>query len=205
MKRARRSATLAVLALAVAGHAVLLAMLALESPDLRFRITPSDRQAVWVTLAPPLPQPVKPSPPNRRPPPQPSAPSLPSVLPPAPPAAPARATIELPNLARPVFRAWPRPLPGGVNWGAAEDGCDDPGHHLTPEQRERCLHRWGEPSQQIAEIAPLISPEGKAEFDRRIRCRDKIDKAPVPVGAEAEPETLAHFLPSLRECPLADR
>jgi hypothetical protein len=102
-----------------------------------------------------------------------------------------------------VFRVWPRPLPGGTDWGGT--GCDDPVRHLSPEQREHCLKRWGSPNQQIAEIPAMIAKEGRIEFDRRAHCRDKYDNAPVPIGAaETARETLGHN-PNFAECPLADR
>jgi hypothetical protein len=147
------------------------------------------------------------APPPARKPPRQREPQAPPTFP-APPPAPASAppaVIELPNLARPVFRVWPRPLPGGVNWGGLGDFCDDPVRRLSPQARERCLKRWREPSQQIAEIAPLIAKEGQIEFDRRIHCRDKYDNAPIPIGAaETARETLG-YIPGFKECPPADR
>ena len=202
MKRARRSRTLAVLVLAVVAHGVLFALLAIKTAGFVFRPQPApERLAIDVTLASPV---VFPPLRARKP-----AQAKPTPAPPASqPAAqaPTVAQTELPNLAKPVFRVWPRALPGGVNWGGFDVGCDDPAaHHLTAAQREHCRTRWGEPSQQIAEIAPLIGKEKQAEFERRIWCRDKYELAGVPIGAAEDfRQTLGH-IPSMKECPLEDR
>jgi hypothetical protein len=199
MKRAKRSTTLAVFVLAIMAHGLLVAMLTLERPELVFRRPTGEPPAIAVTLTPPPV--VQPRPRRLRRKPEHAAAVAPSApQPPAPVAA-----GDLPNLARPVFRVWPRALPGGVNWGSAVDSCDNPVRPLTPEERERCRKRWGSQEQQIAEIPPLIDKEGRIEFDRRIHCRDKYENAPVPIGAaETARETLGSS-PSFRECPPADR
>jgi hypothetical protein len=206
--RSRRSRTLTVFVLAVAAHVALLALLALEQPELVFRPGPAvDRQAVVISLAPPplfAPPPARKRPRRHEPQPPPTLPSEP----PAPAAAAPPAPIELPDLARPVFRVWPRPLPGGVNWGGLGDFCDDPAHRLSPEARERCLKRWAKPTQQIAEIPPMIAREGKIEFDRRIHCREVYENAPLPVGTQMSDNGMFAGLgraPSFKECPPADR
>jgi hypothetical protein len=205
MKRTRRATTLTVFVLAIAGHALLIAMLALERPQVGFRIGPG-LPPVRVSLMPPTPPAAASKPPSRRPPPPPSVPTLPIPVPPAPVAPQASAPVELPNLARPVFRVWPRPLPGGTDWGGT--GCDDPVRHLSPEQREHCLKRWGSPNQQIAEIPAMIARDKQAAFDRRIWCRDKYNDAPVPIGTDASQNTMFPGLgynPSLKDCPPGDR
>jgi hypothetical protein len=204
MKRAKRSTTVAVFVLAVVGHGLLIALLTLERPQFRF-LPPAlpERRTVEVTLTPlprvPLPKPPPNRPrisPERAPPAAPPAPAPPISVPAAP--------RELPNLARPVFRVWPRPLPGGVDWGGT--GCDDRnGRHLTDEQKEKCLKRWGSPSQVVAELPPMIAKQVKGEFDRRLHCQKAYDDAPVPIGAQPTAKATMGYIPSFKECPPGDR
>ena len=188
--------------LAVAAHAVLLALLGLERPGLWLRPRPTlDRLAIDITLAPPL---VFPPPPARKPSSRKPAPAAPSSQLPTPAAVIAES--ELPNLAKPVFRVWPRTLPGGVDWGGLDVGCDDPAaHHLSPEAKARCRQRWSKPSQQIAEIGPLIARDKQADFERRTWCRDKYELAGVPIGTADTFQQSLGYVPNFKDCPIGDR
>lgn len=221
MRRAKRSPIPAAL-LVLAGHAVMLALLALDAPDLVLAPTGATPEGVIVRLAPPMPLP-----PAARLKPRKVDPDRPSpieVPPPAPvlPAPEPAPESEAPNLARPVFRTWPRPLPGGVDWtGATAFGCDDPdAYHLSKEAREKCLRRWARPAEPRREIAAAISRDKREAFERRIRCRDAYELAPVPSGTasseRARPLGSPNFNPpasltglgsppSLKDCPPGER
>ena len=127
MARCSRCRTIAALAAVAAGHGLLAAWLALFQPTLKFHARPDlDRQAVLVTLARLPAAALTPRP--RRPvrPPRVEAPILPAAAPAPGPTTLAEALPEdLPNLARPVFRVWPRPLPPGVDWSGPKLGCAD--------------------------------------------------------------------------------
>jgi hypothetical protein len=225
MRRTARSRMLTALAV-VAAHVLMVALLALEVPTLITGAAGPAPQGVTVTLAPPF------SPQTRAPPSQPKPPRVeadtpsPLAAPQVRPSTPAEARtaaaegVELPNLARPVFRTWPRPLPGGVDWGSATGfGCDDPdAYHLSAKAREKCLERWGREPRR--EIAALIGKEKRGAFERRMRCRDEYELAPVPSGTTPSgktapigspmfnpPASLAGLgsNPSLKDCPLSDR
>ncbi len=220
MKRAKRPPIPTAL-LVLAGHVVVLALLALEVPGLMtppMRTTP---EGVVIRLAPPLPVP-----PSAQPRPRKFDASVPSPIqipPPAPPTPqPPQAEAEAPNLAKPVFRTWPRPLPGGTDWTSAlAFGCDDPdAYHLSKEAREKCLKRWAKPANPPQQIAALMPREKREAFARRARCRDAYELAPVPSGTAsserekpigspmlnppAEMTGLGHP-PSVRDCPPGER
>jgi hypothetical protein len=193
---------LAVLALCVLAHGLVLALLAIEIPVIRTGPeAPPERFAVPIFLQPlPFISPPKPKPPKRKPKEEEPAPA-PAPIPP-PPAPPLLAQGELPNLARPVFKVWPRPLPGGTDWTRGNwFGCDDPAaHHLSAEAREKCKQRWRPPSEAGTEIAALIPKDKQAAFDRTAHCSKVYDQAGVPIGtAETARETMG-YIPSLREC-----
>jgi hypothetical protein len=148
MARRSRRRMLVALAAVAAAHGAVLAWLGLFQPTLRFRPGPDpDREAVFVTLAPfPAAAPAPPLPPTARP----KAvdePVLPVVDAAPVPARIAEAEPEDPtNLARPVFRVWPHPLPPGVDWGGGPRiGCvERPGRTLPARDDDfvsepRCL------------------------------------------------------------------
>jgi hypothetical protein len=223
MRGPRRLRTLILLAAVGGAHLLVLALMSLETPSLWMRTASPWLQAVTVTLAPPVQTQ------RLRPPPKPqkerereprAAAAMASPAPPAPIAAIPES--ELPNLAKPVFRVWPRPLPGGTNWGASSwFGCDDPdAYHLDAKARERCKQRWEKTPTLKAELAPLIAAEKTAAYERRIRCRDKYELAAVPSGTASSrrdppigspmlnpPASMRGlgYVPSLAECPPADR
>lgn len=119
MAARRRWGTIVALAAAAAAHGLIVAWLAVLSPGLSFRAAPDpDRGVVLLSLQPlgeaTAAKTLRPAPPAPAPRPKPRAPSPPVA------AAGGAPGAELANLARPVFRVWPRPLPSGVNWGAAE-------------------------------------------------------------------------------------
>jgi hypothetical protein len=135
MARRSRRRMLVALAVVAAVHGLVLAQLALFQPGLRFRPgSDPDRQAVLVTLAPfPAAAPPPPLPPRTGPPAV-DEPVLPIVDAVPVPARIAEAGPEDPtNLARPVFRVWPRPLPPGVDWGGGPKiGCADRRDRILP-------------------------------------------------------------------------
>jgi len=98
-------------------------------------------------------------------------------------------------------------LPG--LWGRM--GCDDPAaFRLTPEQRQACL---GALAQRAATARPLglnLSDQKKTAFDRYEHCRNYYRNDPtVPLSQQIVPETgkppEPGYIPSFKECPLADR